>query len=180
LVLLQRPDFLRQIGRNDYWYNRNDLPELRFPYMAVFCKRSFWSEVIHGKRDDISPREGAELWAEAEPTQLMLRLFDRFADDVRQQHAIPIIVLLGRKPDVLTRQARRALPVLTAVLPYCEKQGILCFNGIDALAEAAASPGEVDGFFRGHLSPKGNELLATKLRGFLREHGLADEGSATR
>ena len=44
LSRLRDPSFIEKIGRDDYWYNRNDYPVFRFPYSLIPEMVSLWQQ----------------------------------------------------------------------------------------------------------------------------------------
>jgi len=43
---LQDPHYLNALGQYDYWYMNRRLPDLSFPYSAIFTNRVFWEESL--------------------------------------------------------------------------------------------------------------------------------------
>ena len=78
---LKDPRFIHEIGRRDYWYNRDKRPVLKFPYTKILFNRRLWRELAN-KTDDIAPRPWANLWEDQEARELMFRIIDSFVADV--------------------------------------------------------------------------------------------------
>jgi len=173
LPRLKDPAFLRTLGRHDLWYNKDDDPVLRFPYTAILFHRGFWREVRHsGEIDDVDPRPWEDLWQHPDSRQIMFRLFDRFVADAREWQAEPIVMILPKRGEVLERfRTGRPPDAIRRVRDYTASVGYEVFDGVEALATAAASEREILAFYDGHLSAAGNEALARALHAHLQGHG---------
>lgn len=166
-------DFVRRIGANDWWYNRDDHPVLEFPYSGILFNRRMWLEVWFGRGDrrvgDIDPRPWANLWESEEARGLMLALLDAFVARAQQEGAVPVIVVLPLRYQVrLAARGRHDDRRLGRLLAACRERAYRCFDGVDALARSVRSEGEVDDLFAGHVSARGNRVLAEALAAYLR------------
>ena len=95
---LLQPEYITGLGENDWWYNKEQYPELRFPYTSILFNKRLWLEALHGQREDkisdTNARPWEDLWSETEPRELMFALFDAFDKEVKASQAIPIILIL--------------------------------------------------------------------------------------
>jgi hypothetical protein len=179
---LRDPAFIRQIGKQDYWYQHQELPRLQFPYSGIFFNRFFWKEVVlklQGRAvNELNAQLTIDPWQEQQIVDLMYALIDAFVAEARQQGAKPLILLLPQKHEVLIKMqdGRHVLPV-TLLSDYCKKMNYPLFNGIDALVVEARSPEDVAGFYINHLSARGNLLIARHLHRFIVENRLVNNNS---
>ncbi len=171
LKKLSDPEFIRQLGEHDYWFNQNDLPVLKFPHTALLFNKRLWREVIYKKRgkiSDLNPQPWADLWDEPEPTRIMFALLDKFAQDVRQNGGIPIVMIFPTIEEVDLRFRQGVNPLgARKIVEHCRTNNILVFNGIEAFAKSIKAPYEVVRFFDLHLNPDGNRLMALHFVQFL-------------
>lgn len=157
--------FIQQIGKNDWWYNRDDYPILRFPYSKILLNKRMWLEIFYGranrKINDIDPRPWEDLWETEDARALMFAIFDAFVKDVRAHGAQPVIMIfpLKHQVDLKFRTGEHDSRV-TRIMEYCEQNAYDCFETITPLAEKADSHADIDSFFGGHVSAKGNRLIA--------------------
>lgn len=90
--------FLYEIGKFDWWYNRDNYPILRFPYSKILFNKRMWLEAIYGKVNrninDMNPRPWEDLWDSEEAGELMFRILDAFVKQAQERHALPIIMIL--------------------------------------------------------------------------------------
>ncbi|MCF7982805.1 MAG: SGNH/GDSL hydrolase family protein [Thiohalocapsa sp.] len=169
--------FLRAIGTNDWWYNRDNYPELRFPYSAILLNKRMWKETLLGKVaapvDDVNPRPWEALWRQQEPRQLMFALFERFAAEARRQGATPLILVMPQREDVkaFLRSGRRA-DDLEIIMQHCGAAGLHCLEFVSLFAahvdkEKPWTVGRL--FMRAHVSPVGNRLIAGRIADWISE-----------
>ncbi len=175
---LQDAYFLSQMGQNDFWFNRDKYPELKFPYLKILFNKRIWLEMIHARKgdkvSDMIPRPYANLWKDAEPTALMLQILGSFAAAAKDQGAIPIIMIAPFKGEVIDKFKNGSRSDgEKKILGFCWDHNILVFDSIEALANRAHSISEIESFFEDHVSPKGNRIMAEALYDFLKAHVLS-------
>lgn len=163
---LADPAFVHEIGAEDFWYSRGELPRLGFPYARLLLSPALWRQALEGgraRRSEIGERPARNLWKDAEARALFLAIVDAFAADASRAGSRPLIVLLPGKPNVELRRAQRPIPGYEPLKAHCRERGYDCLDGIAALA-ATADP--VEALFRpgGHLSPLANRTLASALK----------------
>jgi len=177
LPKLADPVFIRSLGVNDWWYERDRGPELAFPYSGILFNKRLWMEALYGRGsgiDDIDPRPWEDLWGEERVRALLFAILDAFVSDARRLGATPLIVLSPRKGEVLEK-FRGGEPASAArLLEFCRARAYHCFDGIGAMAGEARSEQEVLSFYTGHLNPRGNQLFAQALQRWLRRGGLVE------
>jgi hypothetical protein len=173
-IKLTDQQFVRSMGENDWWFNRDNLPVFGFPYSNILFHKRFWLEAFYRKSgreiDDIDPRPWEDLWKYAPARDLMFSILDSFILEARKLGAKPLIVLMPRRFEVIQKVRGHSPDDAAILMEFCKTRGYPCFNGVEALASQAASENDVNGYFRGHLSPQGNMLVAKALYGFLLEN----------
>ena len=177
LDLLRNADFIHELGTHDYWFNRHAYPRFSFPYSGILFNQRLWLEVLHAQDetaiDDIDPRPWERLWDHEGPRELMYRIFDTFYEEAKAQGADPVILLLPQSRELFSfLEGGDAVASRSWILPYCEKKGYRCFDGIGALADSVSSVDEAKALYHGHLTPQGNRRVARALFRFLDDHGL--------
>lgn len=178
LEKLLDPNFVRTLGENDWWYNRDNLPTLEFPYLSVFFNKRFWLEVFYGSDgqeiNDANPRPWNNLWEYPPARDIMFAILDNFIEDAKALQVIPLILILPRRSEVLEKLEGKTPKDLSVLLQFCKTRGYVCFDGVSALAQNAQSENQVKSFFRPHLTPEGNTVLSRELYQFLMQQGLVD------
>ncbi len=177
--------FLRTVGKNDWWFNRDEYPVLGFPYSAILLNQRIWKEAAFGKMErpvtDMNPRPWAELWKQDAPRSLMFALFDRFFDDARELGARPLLLILPQREEVEEQVRTGRLPhAVQSILDHCEAQSLECIEMISVLAQQVQTGGAQtldELFLSAHVSPEGNRLIAQRIAQWLREQGLDRQGS---
>jgi hypothetical protein len=174
---LRNAYFLSQIGKNDFWFNRDRYPEYGFPYLKILFNKRIWLEIIYSRKpnmiSDLRPRPYVNLWKDAGSTTLMFKIFESFIANSKDLNAVPIIMILPSKSEVIEKfKHRKSSIVEKKILDFCREHDVLVFNSIGALANRANSVSEIESFFNGHISSKGNQIIAEVLYDFLKENGL--------
>ncbi len=169
---LQDVEFLRQVGQNDYWFQRRTQQSTSFPYSSIFFNINLLQEVLNNFN-------WMQLWHEPEPRDLVLAILDAFAAESRAMGAQPIIGLFPIEFDLMHILKTGEPPAYVGIITdYCRQAGIPCFDGVTALAETVASKGDVEPLYLVmHYSPLGNERLALAWYTFLRETFPEDFGT---
>jgi hypothetical protein len=166
--------FIQQIGKFDWWYNRDNHPILQFPYSKILFNKRMWLEAFYGKGnrkiDDMNPRPWENLWGSEEARNLMFRILDAFVDYVEEHNAIPIIMVLPLQAQVrLKFNKQRHEEKVVKLLQYCERQKYLYFEGITPLAKSVTTEEQIRDLYAGHVSPKGNRILAEAMFQYLQK-----------
>lgn len=177
IAKLKDPAFLKKVGINDFWYNAQHYPERDFPYISVFFNRYFWNEVFYLKAgrsiDDINPRPWLNLWNDPEASSISFAIFDEFREKAAGFGAEPVIMLLPQWGDVLHQfKTGSPSPAVEAILRYARKKRARLFNGVDAIVGAARDYEDIKSMYVGHLSPKGNEVIAKSFYSYLKKEKL--------
>ncbi len=179
---LRNAHFLRIIGQNDYWFNRDRYPELRFPYTKILFNKIFWLQIIYSrgsnKISDIKPRPYINLWEDIEATALMFKILESFVTSAKDYGAIPLIMILPCQQKVVEKFKHEGSSLgEKKILDFCRKNNISVFNSIEVLARHANSVDEIDSFFNNHVSAKGNQIIAQHLYNFLNDSLLSTNGN---
>lgn len=177
IAKLKDPDFIEELGRNDFWYNAGHYPERKFPYINIFFNRQFWNEVLYaraGRRaDDINPRPWLDLWNDPEASAIAFAILDEFRKKAASFGAEPVIMLLPQWGDALYQFKTGApSPAVQAIMRYAKQRNARLFNGVEAIVSAANDYEELASMYKGHLSPKGNEVIAKSFYSYLKKEGL--------
>lgn len=160
---LRDVEFLRSIGQNDYWYLRRAEQTASFPYSSLFFNINLLQEVMNYF-------DWMQLWEEPEPTELLLKILKAFAVEAKARGWTPIIGIYPMEQDLQQVLQTGALPVYVEIITaFCADQGIVCFDGVSAMARSVATGEEVRSLFLAtHYSPLGNERLAMAWYAYLR------------
>ncbi len=178
MVKLTDPKFLKQIGKDDYWFNLKGYPSFSFPYTRIFFNRYFWLEVIYAKNgksiDDMVPRpmDRVTLW-KSEYAKIMFAIFDRFVEESAAKGATPIITLIPTLDNAIHRFTQNENPEnLQIIVDYCKAKNYILFNALDGLTARAESLEDIQSFYHGHVSAKGNRVIARSYYNFLTSNNL--------
>jgi len=175
LKKLLDPTFVRSLGEHDYWYQKeHNYPLLQFPYSKILFNANLWRELQYQRTasvNDVTPRPWEDLWQEEKARGIMFRLFDRFAQRSKELGSIPLFFLMPRKEEIRARIHGEVLPDALLISNFFDQRNYYYFDAIDYFA-SIVSEEELSSLYNGHLSPKGNKLLARGLHKFLKEKGL--------
>jgi len=179
LTNLQDPDFIDQLGENDYWYN-TVYPVLEFPYLKIFFNHHFRMELRYGKGsnaiNDITPRPGDDLWTDEQSVEIMFSLFDMFVHDAGEYGAIPVIMIFPQKGDVVKKyRNNKNYKSIQKIIDYCREKEYRYFDCNTALAAAAGSIEELNTYFAGHISVSGNKVIAEQFYYYLIDNNLLNQ-----
>lgn len=168
------PRFIHEIGQFDWWYNRDNYPVLHFPYSKILFNKRMWLEAMYGKADrqidDMNPRPWEDLWDSEDARALMFRLLDAFVEHAQEHHAIPIIAILPLQYQVRLRfQTQEHESRVRQLMEYCHKNGYAHVETITALANSVTAEEEIRDLYVGHVSPKGNRIIADALFQYLQQ-----------
>jgi hypothetical protein len=162
---LREPKFIESLGKDDWWYGKDNYPQLQFPYLKILFNKRIWLEAYYGKGnqrvDDMSPRPWENLWKEKRATELMFKIMASFVQKAKSDMAKPILMVLPMKHEVISFFKKKTLPEkVSIILTHCQTKGYLCFETISALANSVNSVEEIETLYQGHVSPKGNRIIA--------------------
>lgn len=174
IIKLNRPKFIVKIGRNDFWYNRNNYPVLVFPYSKILFNKYFWVELIYKKMgwqiDDMNPRPWMNLWEDNDTADIMFKIFKSFIAEAEKNNAIPIIMVIPLKHEVKMRlKTGKDTKQTLMMLEFCRANNCQYFNPIDGFVEYVKNGKSLSNLYKGHMSPKGNQLIANQLFLYLQE-----------
>ena len=169
--------FLEQLGQQDPWFNQNNLPVYAFPYSRILFNSQLWQQLISigvlgKKQNDVNPQPWSDKWEEEAARTLMFGIIDRFLLLAQERGSIPIIVILPRKKEVETKyDTGKDHQDITFVKNYCQEKPCFFYEGASILAKNSESIDEIASLYRPHthIAPRGNELVAEGLYGYLRE-----------
>ncbi len=174
--------FLRAVGADDWWFNRDNYPIFGFPYTAILVNPRIWKEAFFGKAgqpvNDMNPRPWEELWTHEEPRELMFALFDQFFDEARGQGAKPLLLIFPQRKEVEDQLRFGHVPdSVRTILEHCQARALDCIEMVSLFAAhvvESGDPGTLDRLFRrAHVSPEGNELVAQRVANWLHENRLS-------
>jgi hypothetical protein len=181
LSKLRDPDFIKQLGENDWWFNRDSYPIFSFPYTGILLNKRLWLELAYGRGseeiDDINPRPWEDLWEVGEVRELLFSIIESFVSDAEGYGAAPIIFLFPRKREVFEKFKGQDPKNASYLMSYCQNKNYNCFNSIAVLAKRANSADEIRGYYSGHLTPKGNLILARNFHRYLVDQGFVPKRS---
>lgn len=180
IPLLRNAAYIMKLGKNDYWFNRDNYPAFGFPFTEILFNHRLWLEVMHQADeqsiDDIDPRPWEQLWDEEEPRELMYAIFDAFYEEAIDKNVDPVILLLPQSRELFTHiEGGEPTASRKWIIDYCKSKGYRCFDGIEAIAGSVKSLDEAKSLYHGHLTAEGNRRLSRALYRFLGEHGLIEK-----
>jgi len=176
---LRRPDAVREVGVHDYWYEPLIYENPLYDWSAfVRLASSAWIRANRRYFDPDRLTRGGQFSESSTAFQIQRRLFRLFATDVTNAGAKPIVVFFPDKHTVATGLAGEA-PVYAPLLRATRQDGVMACDLSEPFRRAAEREGVEVLFMSGrHYSPRGNELVAEHLEGFLRSLQKA-EGAQT-
>ena len=173
------PKFVETMGENDWWFRRDNMPTLSFPYTAILLDQRFWFQIFRRRGgeqiDDLTPRPRSNLWVDPPARDLMFSIVDSFMEKSKAAGKRAFINVLPSRVEVLSQMKGRNPKKFAVVSAYCQSRGYPCFNGAAALAKHARSKAELDTFFHGHFTPLANKIVAGELQAFLIDQKLIDQ-----
>lgn len=174
---LRNAYFISRIGLNDFWFNRDRYPELKFPYLQILFNKRIWLELIYSRGgnniSDIESRLYTNLWEDEKTTVLMFKILESFIAKVKDYDAVPIIMILASQKEVIGKFWHGNSSIgEKKILDFCRNHNIFVFNSIEALAKRANSLSDIKSFFNGHVTAKGNQIIAEVLHNFLQDYVL--------
>jgi hypothetical protein len=173
VIDLTDPNFIRSLGKNDYWYNRDKYPNFGFPYTKILFNKRLWLETMqqksHNVVDDTDPRPWESLWIDHEAKTLMLTILQTFVNNASTTDAIPIILILPQRSEIFAALNGHSSQAQQVLLDWCNTTNTNCFDGIGAFLARIKTLEEAKSLYSGHLTPKGNRILARELARYLKE-----------
>lgn len=173
IMKLQNLRFINEIGQNDFWYNRNNYPIFKFPYSKIIINKRLWLEIIWKikghKIDDICPQPWSNLWENKEATDIMFKIFESFVNKVESEKAIPIIMVIPEKSEVL-HKLKRGIDIekTLKIIEFCNANNLLYFSPINGFVDYVKAENDVDILYNGHISSRGNQIIADQLFKYLK------------
>lgn len=178
LIKLRDPAFLHRIGQNDFWYMRNDYPVFGFPFLKIFFSKRFWLEVRYLKSDaridDMMARPAYynDIWKSPEK-DVLLAIFDAFVKDAGAMGTEPVIMVIPSKVEARFLFDKGRLPEsVRIILDHCRAKGYNVFDAVTGLVRNARTESDIDSYYVGHVSARGNRLIAGAFHEFLAEKRL--------
>jgi hypothetical protein len=167
--LLKNPGEIVKIGKNDYWYQPNVYENPFYDYSAAVRMSCWLSSEINRRYLSNDRLIVGKVFNDASSAfRIQIALFSKFADAVRSNDALPMIVFLPEKESV--QRAFAGGPKLyDPLLPCLNERGIEYWDAIEAFEDARASS-DVDSWYAsgGHYSPEGNRVVAQWLAARIR------------
>jgi hypothetical protein len=178
---------LRELGRNDFWYEpavyENPLYDLSALARLVLTT---WSKLerryLDPDRPLAGPRGRGAFNPDSSAFRILAAIATRFAREVREEGAAPLLLLL---PDryVVERARAGEREMFEPVLALARAESIPYLDFTDAFV-LAEPPREVEDWFSGgHYSTLGNQVVADhvgpRLRELARRAGAAAQGPAS-
>lgn len=173
------PRFVRRIGQDDWWFNRDNHPILSFPYSRILANKRLWLEVFHASDDsqidDATPRPWENLWKYHQPRRLMFSILDSFVEDAKNFGATPIVMLFPLRRQLIEAYQGGAVEETKQLFRFCKRRKYHCFNGLSAMVRDAETRSELDRYANSHLTPKGHAVFARRFLTYLVDQDLVDE-----
>lgn len=162
---LADPETIEELGRGDAHYE-TPFPEFAFPYLRLAFHPQVWRQVAARRPRGELGTGRTNPWR-GEGRAVFLAVLDAFVAEARGDGRRALLLLLPGAEDVRAAREGRGVPGRRAVLEHCAARGYLCFDGVGALADVAASP---EALFApgGHPSAEGNRRLGEALFAFAR------------
>lgn len=157
---LEKPnDFLKQLGRNDYFYSSE--------FGSITPEYGYFVELLHllmGRRT----KDETELYIngyynkEHEGFRVTIAILDEFVNAIRIVNAKPIVLFFPTKQDIEKMQQIKD-PTYRVYQPLYKElsvKGVQCFDFADEFHGLDTS---ILFENKGHYSPYGNEIIADKI-----------------
>ena len=169
---LQDPNFFIQIGENDFWYNRHNLPHFKFPFTSIFFHESYQHELANGKYDDLKA-SNRELWKDEHYAQMGFAMFDAFVEEATAQGAIPIIMHIPLRFELDNYRANKQATRHKIYKEYCESKGYHFFDGTPVMGDYIMENklGHKD-LYHHHINERGTQVFADGFYEYLVNSGF--------
>jgi hypothetical protein len=165
---------LKEIGRNDYYYQVGYLagPMDRLPSVRLF---KIATQILKERLNPVVTREGSYAVA-SEAFPLMTRLFEAFYCAALQHESLPLIVIfpdLGDLSRHRNHQPKRYEPLLT----HLNMKGFRYLDVLDAFVayDSNVPKDQLTVGMWGHYSPLGNKIVASSLHSYLQKDSLVSK-----
>lgn len=177
---LEDPAFLRELGRNDYWFEKwLNVPRLGFPYsLSLFLWRKTLLE--HLQQDLNLSAWGlpgrmypGNLFEEPEPLAVMCHIVDLFVRIARERGARPVVVLMAHQ-ELILETMRHGESRIQPLVRYLDDKGYPYVDLIQAFADMKPSRDDLNRWFREHATPDGNKIIARIIADQLRGNGIVE------
>jgi hypothetical protein len=173
LSKLEDPTFLSDLAMLDYWYQFDSkLPRLSFPWtLSLF----YWWKPIRNQLSVSLPyadhffRERSypgNLFDESYPFDVMCHVVDRFVALARARGSIPIIVVMPHK-DYVQELIDNRLSRVAKFTDFLSNRKYHFVDAIGAVADMKPSKLQLDSWYHGHATRKGNLVLAEILHRYV-------------
>jgi hypothetical protein len=185
-VKLTDPIFVESLGKHDWWYNRNDLPILNFPYTRILLDPRFWKQIQFGEQrslvnENITTTDG-EIFATPAIADVTLRVLDRFVASAEANGVKPILTILMGDGEII--RSRSQIPqyptLLTIIKRRCAQMNWICLVPLDDVEEVF--PGDIKTYFapHGHYNAKGEDAMARWMVGELERRNVLRTSQASK
>jgi hypothetical protein len=179
LLKLNDPEYLAKLGKQDYWYQFDRrLPDLSFPYLraAAACKPYILDElglVTSRVLPRVTePQYPFNLFNEPEPFAIMCHIVDLFVAGARERGVQPIIVIMPHR-DYVQELRQYQVSRVAKFWVYLKEKRYPFLDAIQAMADMNPTPDELNKWYSGHATAKGNEVLADIIFRYLQGAGQA-------
>ena len=158
--LLMEPETVTRLGQHDHWYKpaiyENPLYDLS---ATVRLTVTLGLHVYDRYLDPNRLWKGGQFNPSSEAFRLQLAIFHKFADEIKQTGAMPLIVLFPERDSILRVRAGSSTFYASLAAKLLE-MGVPYLDLIEAFRSDTTGP--VDSFFMpgGHYSRRGNEIIA--------------------
>ena len=158
--LLMDPEAVTHLGQHDQWYKPAIYENPLYDFSATGrLAVAVGLRVYNRYLDPNRIWKGDQFNPSSEAFRLQLALFHKFVDDIGQNGARPLILLLPDRPSILRVRAGSRTPYAPLAAKLSET-GVPYLDLIEAFRLDTTGP--VDSFFMpgGHYSRRGNEIVA--------------------
>ena len=160
---LAQPNAVTSLGQYDYWYNPAIYDNPLYDLSAVVRLAVVLGSRLYNRYLDPNGLwSGNEFNPASEAFRLQIEIFRKFAEAIRQNGAMPLIVLFPERSAILSVRAGSR----TSYAPLAMKLQEMGLPSLDLMeAFRSHTTGSVESFFapEGHYSVRGNEIVATWL-----------------
>lgn len=159
--LLADPRSVRALGKHDHWYEPAIYDNPLYDYSAtVRLASTVWIRLDNRYLDSDRIASAGVFNTESSAYRIQVALFERFAGDITQAGARPLVVLFPDRTTLAAELEGRP-PVYAPLARDLERLGIPYVDLSRDFRETARSGG-IDPLFRpgGHYSPAGNDVAA--------------------
>ncbi len=162
-------DFLHTIGQDDFFYSRFSFPGA-FDYSSTTRLLKNIYRTVWRKTGETPIYKRGIYNIDSEAFDVIKHIFNQFYHEVIDDNAVPVIVLFpSRRNLVLYREKQSKM--YQPILDYFDAEKMSYVDTLDGFERYGANRSSRD-FFRGHLTPDGNEVVAKTIRRALIQNGL--------